>query len=136
MKKLAFYILILLFSSPPLLYGSGPGKELLLAKEHWAYHYMEQLFDAGLLRDYPAAYIREYQKELTRYELANYLKDLIEEFKAGRQNISYNQEFILNRLMAELKIELSDLGVNITYLQPLSPAPPGKYLVISEGEDV
>jgi|GEM_PF-5266377 len=134
MKKLTFYILILLFSSPPLLYGSGPGRELVLTKEHWAYHYMEQLSDAGLLRDYPAAYIREYQKELTRYELANYLKDLIEEFKASRQNISYSQEFILNRLMVELKIELSDLGVTITYLQPLSPAPPEKYSIYGEGE--
>lgn len=121
MKKRFFYLLLLLAFSP-LIYGSASAPELILPIEHWAYDYMTWLSQAGFIPDYPGEYIKEQQKALTRYEIANYLKTLIVKEKGQARHLNKNSEYILNRLIVEFKVELSDLGINITHLEPLSPA--------------
>lgn len=133
MKKYFFAILCLcLFTLSPLLYGSAP--ELLLPVGHWAYDYMTWLSQAGFIPDYPGEYIKDQQKELTRYEMANYLKTFLIKEKGKPQYLHEDAEYILNRLIIEFKVELGDLGINITYLEPLSPARSESYQDLLENE--
>ena len=134
MKKCFFAILCwCLFTLSPVLYGSAP--ELILPVEHWAYDYMAWLSQAGLLQDYPGEYIKEQHKELTRYEMANYLKTFLIKEKGKPPYLQADAEYILNRLIIEFKVELADLGINITYLEPLAPVRPESYQDLLENEE-
>lgn len=134
MKRCFFTILCLcLFTLSPLLYGSAP--ELVVPVGHWAYDYMTRLSRAGLIEDYPGEYIKEQHKELTRYEMANYLKTFLIKEKGKPSYLQADAEYILNQLIVEFKVELGDLGINITYLEPLAPARSKSYQDLLENEE-
>lgn len=105
-------------------WAAGLTEEFLLPPEHWAYRSMYRLVKEGLLPNYPGEYILKEKKRLTRFEMAYYLKNLIMELRDGPRSIRPDRtdEYILKELILEFRDELTALGMNVTYLNPLSPS--------------
>lgn len=95
------------------VWAAGQGLPL----DHWAYDAMVQLQRAGLLENYPAAWI-ESGHVLTRHEFAYYIRGVL--LHLGRLNgddprssLSSQAEAALSRLASEFAAELHALGVNV-----------------------
>jgi len=98
----------------------------IIMVEPWVYGEMEALFQEGLLADYPSEWVVSGNK-LTRFEIAYYIKSLI----TNKLDSTINQAKMdlvpqtlvesIRRLVAELRPELTAMGVEITDIYKISP---------------
>lgn len=104
-------------------YGLAAGNGILLPAGHWAYDAMSELARDGLLDKYP--YVQKSGGDLlTRYEMANYLKQMIVRLEKTKTETQLNDRQIklINKLLEEFKNELLTLGINLTDLGKMSPS--------------
>src|SRR5690554_4823715 len=119
LKKKILYSLVLVLALSPFVTA---GENLFLPYEHKAYDDLAELARAGLLPSSQWEYITEYQKSLTRYEIAFYLKNLILRLEENPSPaLTGKQEYILKDLIKEFERELTSLGVDVTYLDRVFP---------------
>ena len=114
----AICLLFALIVAPLLISASGT----VVPCDHWLYGHFARLYDDGLLPGYPAALISA-TRELTRYEMAFYLKGLLErleERQARGESCDARQMLLVEECLVELKKELLALGVSIRSLEELS----------------
>ena len=91
-------------------------------KGSWVYDAMNLLYQAGLVSDYPNEWVLS-GYELSRFEVAYYLKQFISNQGQSDQNKDYSTEMvtILQKLISEFHSELADLGIQITDIYKISP---------------
>lgn len=120
MKKPVFYSLVLILMLSPLLSAE---ENLFLPYDHKAYDQLAELARDGLLPARHWDYITKYQKSLTRYEIAFYLRNIIFrlEENPAEFTLTGQQEYIMKELVGEFDRELTSLGVDVTYLNRLFP---------------
>lgn len=121
LKKVgAICLLLTLIAAPLLISASGA----VVPYDHWLYSHFTLLYNDGLLPDYPAELIGK-NRELTRYEMAYYLKGLLERLEAQQArsvSLDARQLLLLEECLMELKKELLALGVSIRSLDMTSLA--------------
>lgn len=123
----AIFLLLTLIVAPLLTSASGA----VVPYDHWLYSNFVALYNDGLLPDYPAELICE-NRELTRYEMALYLKGLLERLETKQvasKSRDVRQMLLVEECLAELKKELLALGVSIRSLEEIS------YLARNSGLD-
>lgn len=74
---------------------------------HWSYDSLEQLAESGVFAGYQEVHFRKNQT-LTRYEMAVLVAKAI----ANENNVNSEQRMTIDKLAAEFKAELTNLGVN------------------------
>ncbi|HAW71147.1 MAG TPA: hypothetical protein DCX37_08210 [Firmicutes bacterium] len=114
----AICLLITLLLAPLLVSASGA----VVPYDHWLYSHFARLYFDGLLPEYPAELISASRK-LTRYEMAFYLKGLLERLEVKQscaQSCDARQMLLVEECLVELKKELLALGVSIRSLEEIS----------------
>lgn len=114
----AICLLFTLMAVPLLISASGT----VVPCDHWLYSHFARLYDDGLLPGYPAGLIN-LNRELTRYEMAYYLKGLLERLEAKQvrgESCDARQMLLVEECLVELKKELLALGVSIRSLEEIS----------------
>lgn len=79
---------------------------------HWAYDAVAQLADDGIIEGYGDSTYRG-QQAITRYEMAQ----LVAKAMAKEDRMSAQQKAMVDRLAAEFRDELNNLGVRVAHLE-------------------
>lgn len=114
-----------------LLVSAFPGTALMQNTstykiERWVYDDMEVLFREGLIPGYPCEWVSS-GNELTRFEIAYYIKSLItnelESSKLQNEIDQIPQIVIeaLRKIVSEFRSELTAMGVKVTDIDKISP---------------
>lgn len=118
-------------------YAQNTG-ETGIAQEDWIYQAMASLSREGLLDNYPLEWVNVGNK-LSRFEIAYYIKQLLEK-NGERQDLEKGLPFqglpVLQKLIREFRIELSDLGIKMMDIGQVSPSLDGSNLSNDEYMDL
>jgi hypothetical protein len=87
--------------------------------EPWIYQAMGFLQHNGLIAEYPSDWVNS-GNQLSRFEIAYYIKGFIINQPASK-DIPDNAVEVLQKLIAEFQMELTDLGIQITDIDKVSP---------------
>lgn len=87
--------------------------------EPWIYQAMGFLKQKGFIADYPAEWVNS-GNQLSRFEIAYYIKGFITSPSAVKK-LPDSEVEILQKLIAEFQMELTDLGVQITDIDQVHP---------------
>lgn len=96
---------------------AGVRAESSVPAGHWLYFAFADLAKSGLLTDYPWDLVGQ-GRELTRYEMAYYLRNLVDmlDSSSPKPAVTPTQVGIIRQSIAELRRELLALGVSETRL--------------------
>ncbi len=115
--KKSMWILSLTMILTGICYGNGPLRKTTL--EPWIYQAMGFLKQKGFIADYPADWVNS-GNQLSRFEIAYYIKGFITS-QTTAPNLPDSEVEILQKLIAEFQMELTDLGVQITDIDQVHP---------------
>jgi hypothetical protein len=87
--------------------------------EPWVYQAMGFLQHKGLISEYPSDWVNS-GNQLSRFEIAYYIKGFIVNQPASKE-LPDNTVEVLQKLIAEFQMELTDLGIQITDIYNVSP---------------
>jgi hypothetical protein len=87
--------------------------------EPWVYQAMELLHQKGLVSDYPFDWVNS-GNQLSRFEIAYYIKRFIVNQPESKDLPSDTVE-VIQKLIAEFRMELTDLGIQSTDIYKISP---------------
>jgi hypothetical protein len=110
---------------------SGPGTAYAQTKQYvtaadyqWVYDAMQLFSGQGDIANYPKDWVKS-GHDLSRIEVAYYLKQLLENNTAAQQSgqtvFSPHKLELIQRLMEEFTDELTALGINTTEIEKISP---------------
>lgn len=118
---LTMVFLVLVFPGAALMQNTSTNKI-----EKWVYGEMEVLFREGLIANYPCEWVSS-GNELTRFEIAYYIKTLItNELDSSKwqneiETIPQVVVEALRKLVSEFRGELTAMGVKVTDIDKISP---------------
>jgi hypothetical protein len=90
-----------------------------ISMEPWVYQAMGFLQDKGFITDYPSGWVNS-GNQLSRFEIAYYIKGFIVN-KPASKKLPDSAVEVLQKLIAEFQMELTDLGIQITDINKVSP---------------
>lgn len=118
---LTVFLLVLAFPGTALMQNTSTYKI-----EQWVYEEMEVLFREGLIPSYPCEWVSS-GNELTRFEIAYYIKALItNELDSSKLQNEIDQipQIVieaLRKIVSEFRSELTAMGVKVTDIDKISP---------------
>lgn len=98
---------------------NAPAKKIQV--DAWVYEIMNFMDQEGLVNNYPIDWVNS-GNTLSRFEIAYYIKQIIvEHLQLKKEDLPTKSVELLQKLIAEFREELADLGVKITDIYGISP---------------